>query len=548
MSTKSSIASVMAWNWVVQSLAMFKQVDPSILIGVVKKALAISDDLGKDSREVVSLRMLESMFTHGNEATIDTHSTQNAKISFDPSEQCEDVLHRILEETSEPMTESERQKWNVHPFVIHKRASLPKSPLEKVGNSFFFYAFCHKLSKKFILCIIKQLKEEILEGSHPLLASLKKRSYLENINIPENSLNTFPEVNVHFNDQTTVSKDDLASMNLRNENNKLPKSPLQNPDDVDNATRGNTEHIQRKENEIPKEPPAKGLEENTLMDHNDQTPSKNLEQNCDDLNADHGQQELTDEKCDDEMTNIAAMKEAFLNSQHTLSQDSMATIDSTEICLCMKCNNGGELLVCSSDTCQLRVHESCLGSTTTTLDKNGKFLCPFCAYSHAISMYLEAKKKTSLARKDLQAFMSSAVKHRPNKSTQTEALGQKVKGNVNGHTVRRDTEDRTPNEHKQKCNENESHVSKTHSRRCRDQKPQYTSPTIPLIRRNKLQWTMSEEGVQRFSSNNNSKGFPWKDILDFGGDVFHKSRTTIDLKDKWRNLCKGSPAKKKQRL
>lgn len=65
---------------------------------MVKKALAISDDLGKDSREVVSLRMLESMFTHGNEATIDTHSTQNAKISFDPSEQCEDVLHRILEE------------------------------------------------------------------------------------------------------------------------------------------------------------------------------------------------------------------------------------------------------------------------------------------------------------------------------------------------------------------------------------------------------------------------------------------------------------------
>ncbi|CAI9264158.1 unnamed protein product [Lactuca saligna] len=508
MSTKSSIASVMAWNWVVQSLAMFKQVDQSTLIGVVKKALAISDDLGKDSREMVSLRMLESMFIH---------------------EQCEDVLHRILEETSEPMKELERQKWNVHPFVMHKRASLPKSPLEK-------------------------LKEEILDGSHPLLASLKERSYLENINIPENSQNTFPEVNVHFNDQTKVSKDDLASMNLENENNKLPKSPLQNPDDVDNSTRGkNTEHTKRKENEMPKEPPVKGLEENMVMDHNEQTPSKNLEQNCDDLNADHSQQELTDEKCDDEMTNIAAMKEAFLNSQHTLSQDSMATIDSTEICLCMKCNNGGELLVCSSDTCRLRVHESCLGSTTTTLDKNGKFFCPFCAYSHAISTYLEAKKKTSLARKDLKAFMSSGVKHRPNKSTQTESPGQKVKGNVNGHTVRRDTEDHTPNEHKQKCNENESPMSKTHSRRCRDQKPQYTSPTIPLIRRNKLQWTMSEveilkEGVQRFSSNNNSKGFPWKDILDFGGDVFHKSRTTIDLKDKWRNLCKGSPAKKKQKL
>lgn len=51
----------------------------------------------------------------------------------------------------------------------------------------------------------------------------------------------------------------------------------------------------------------------------------------------------------------------------------------------------------------------------------------------------------------------------------------------------------------------------------------------------------------RFSSNNNSKGIPWKGILDFGEDVFHKIRTTIDLKDKWRNLCIGSPAKKKQK-
>lgn len=97
------------------------------------------------------------------------------------------------------------------------------------------------------------------------------------------------------------------------------------------------------------------------------------------------------------------------------------------------------MLVCSFDTYQLRVHKSCLGSTTTTLDKNGKFLCPFCAYSHAISTYLEAKKNASLARKDLQAFMSLGVKHRPNvagfeknKSKQTEVASQKVKVNING--------------------------------------------------------------------------------------------------------------------
>ncbi|KAI3767899.1 hypothetical protein L2E82_18328 [Cichorium intybus] len=77
----------MAWNWVVQTVAIFKQVDPSTLVGVAKKAPAIPDDLRKDSREMVYLRILESLFIHGDVATTDTHSSQNDKISFDPSEQ-----------------------------------------------------------------------------------------------------------------------------------------------------------------------------------------------------------------------------------------------------------------------------------------------------------------------------------------------------------------------------------------------------------------------------------------------------------------------------
>ncbi|KAL4558085.1 hypothetical protein LXL04_036281 [Taraxacum kok-saghyz] len=383
MSTKSSIAQVMAWNWVIQSLSSFKQVDPSTLTGIVNKAPPISDD----SREMVSLQVLESLFVHGNEPTIDTHSSQTPKISFDPSEQCEQVLHKILEETSEPMTELERKKWNVHPFVMHKRASLPRIPLQK-------------------------LKEELLEGSHPLLASLKEMSNLGDINIPENSQNgqnsqnAFPEVNVDFNDKTTVSNDDMASINPPIENNKLQHSPLDNPDHLDNSTSGITNHIKTNEHEMSIEPP---------------------ELTGQDANIDHGQQELTgqddnipnisnnepsDNDKDDEMIDIFAKKEAFINSQYTLSQDSMATFDSIEVVICMKCNKGGRLLICSSDTCQIRVHKRCLGSSRT-VDEKGKFFCPFCVYSHAISKYLEVKKKASLARKNLQVFISSGVKHRP---------------------------------------------------------------------------------------------------------------------------------------
>lgn len=112
---------------------------------------------------------------------------------------------------------------------------------------------------------------------------------------------------------------------------------------------------------------------------------------------------------DDERTDIATKKHVFLNSQCTYSQDSM-----TELNLCMKCSKGRNLLVCSSNTCPLVVHESCLGSAAT-FDVGGNFYCPFCAYSRAISEYLDLKKKASLARKDLTAFISLGSNPRQNK-------------------------------------------------------------------------------------------------------------------------------------
>jgi hypothetical protein len=39
-------------------------------------------------------------------------------------------------------------------------------------------------------------------------------------------------------------------------------------------------------------------------------------------------------------------------------------------------------------------------------------------------------------------------------------------------------------------------------------------------------------------SNVSDRRIPWKKILEFGGNVFLSSRTTTDLKDKWRNMCK----------
>ncbi|KAM3738376.1 hypothetical protein ACB098_09G126200 [Castanea mollissima] len=89
-----------------------------------------------------------------------------------------------------------------------------------------------------------------------------------------------------------------------------------------------------------------------------------------------------------------------------------------------------------------------------------------------------------------------------------------------------------------------------YSRRLRRRESYHTYPVLPpLLRRKRVPWTAEEEerlkeGVQKFTNPNDSN-IPWKNILEFGGNVFQSDRTTIDLKDKWRNMCKRSPKSKR---
>ncbi|XAR61349.1 hypothetical protein NMG60_11035028, partial [Bertholletia excelsa] len=108
----------------------------------------------------------------------------------------------------------------------------------------------------------------------------------------------------------------------------------------------------------------------------------------------------------DEQSDVARKKHFFLSSQCTFSQDTLATFNGAELRLCMKCNKSGQLLVCSANACPLVVHQGCLGSKPS-FDGSGNFYCPFCAYSRAITEYLEVKKKAFSARKNLTAFIGS---------------------------------------------------------------------------------------------------------------------------------------------
>nr|XP_043620694.1 uncharacterized protein LOC122592511 isoform X2 [Erigeron canadensis]XP_043620695.1 uncharacterized protein LOC122592511 isoform X2 [Erigeron canadensis] len=653
MAPKCSATTASVWNWVIEALASDEQVDTSTLLGLMKAAPVISGNAGNHTRELVSLRILESLFD-GNEAVVDAASAKNTKVSFDTSERCEDVLFRILHEKPKSMAKLDKEKWDVRPFLMHKRSSLPK-------------------------CVLKKLKDVIHENSHPLLASLKEKSKLVMAHICKD---TGPVID---NIQDALDNNNL-DLNPGKDKNEFKEVVWQETDQLGNSTGGTTEQTGREERQRVLERSKEEASGIKLVENdahtNSQPDRQMLHHNGENFLPDtyreyDGRHEkiTNSETFDDVRTDIAAQKAAFFNSQFTLSQlsqDSFSMTEFLEMDLCMKCNEGGQLLVCSSESCQLRVHESCLGSAFS-LDDNHKFFCPFCAYSRAISEYLEAKQKASLARKGLQAFSSFTVKRIPKKSSKkqceseknvTEAFPEMVERNGEVNTAsranncnRKSNEDNsappgtsiqvanddmhietgcldqqateltqnpipqasspkqkgkvrdTPRSNESTCStrlskrkaqyncesneegsglpnppiqdvNDDMHIETgclnkstelppspipeasgskqkveirkvqrstepiSSERSCRRKAKYICPPPIPRSRRNIIPWTKAEEemlkeGVGKYSSAMNNR-IPWNEILDFGRNVFHKGRTNIDLKDKWRNMCNRS--------
>ncbi|KAL3327146.1 hypothetical protein AABB24_037711 [Solanum stoloniferum] len=532
MATKLACTSSLPWIWVIEALASSSEIDTSLLINLVKRTPEISDDLGRNAREMVSLRVLESLFVRKNSDANSVASVPGDKVELDPSRDCEDVLRCILLEVSASNLKTatpDMLKWDVLSFIMKKRSILPK---------------CH----------LQQFKDAIVKSTNPFSTSLKERSGLELGN--------------HYRDSVTADAIDSDGFKQGHEIGGVNTRHAAPTENLDTSTQGNKNGLQENqpgstllpvkrsfnaptayEIEVnkTKATPEKSSDrcakaakkfkqdvagpiQNTVPDlissQRDGVPAescggsqsivqeRNLEddgtleangclkdgkakhaasasvlcgidssikdllpqrmssdkkfqnigsssnccaelgtssesslrviqqdsrtcgskgdldynlprdlQNGEPSNADKENIEQSREsefsgdtdEYHNESTDLASQKNDFLNLQYAQGEDSWATVDCTELNLCVKCNKGENLLVCSSDTCSLVVHESCLGSVPN-FDYKGSFYCPFCAYSRAISVYLEGKKKASLARNDLAAFICLGAGQQSKKS------------------------------------------------------------------------------------------------------------------------------------
>lgn len=302
------------------------------------------------------------------------------------------------------------------------------------------------------MLIGEQLKDTILEGIHPVAASLKENfgvDFLDKclLNLPcDGSDPTSPLLKSNEDDHGAMSAE---------ENGCLPESGIANQVVQAYLPNGNllpcsggistrcTDHVQEidaasLEMDNHRPPIKKRRMEcrvQSMKQHSVPVASNQISHGAEDehRSEDRIEDGVNDGK-DDEQTkthvenhdqqpispiigdrfeeiDLAMKSPNFLSSQGAFTRDFLAMTE-TQPNTCMKCNKDGQLLSCSGVSCSLMFHENCLGCSAS-FDDQGLFYCPFCAYSRAISEYVRAKEKVSLTRKELSRFIGGRTLDRP---------------------------------------------------------------------------------------------------------------------------------------
>ncbi|GER53375.1 RING/FYVE/PHD zinc finger superfamily protein [Striga asiatica] len=108
-------------------------------------------------------------------------------------------------------------------------------------------------------------------------------------------------------------------------------------------------------------------------------------------------------------------------------------MDWSEKHLCIKCDQGGNLLVCSENGCPLAIHEGCMGFPARFNDA-GHFYCPYCLYKQAVAESRQAREYALARKKALLAFMDEDVVGREKPSESNKGA------EANGNNYSKDSE------------------------------------------------------------------------------------------------------------
>nr|XP_027064593.1 uncharacterized protein LOC113690760 isoform X1 [Coffea arabica]XP_027064594.1 uncharacterized protein LOC113690760 isoform X1 [Coffea arabica]XP_027064595.1 uncharacterized protein LOC113690760 isoform X1 [Coffea arabica]XP_027064596.1 uncharacterized protein LOC113690760 isoform X1 [Coffea arabica] len=91
---------------------------------------------------------------------------------------------------------------------------------------------------------------------------------------------------------------------------------------------------------------------------------------------------------------------------------------------CIKCDEGGNVLICRDSRCPIVVHEKCLGFPAK-FDEMGRFYCPYCVYRRAIEEAHQAREKALSKKKALSKFLDTKMTNGDWQTQKTEISKRK---------------------------------------------------------------------------------------------------------------------------
>ncbi|XP_042445902.1 uncharacterized protein LOC122030931 [Zingiber officinale] len=548
--TSTSTSTSLAWQWVIEALARREEFDISVLGDFILKNPVLLNSAPSFVREAVSLRFLEALVNLHKENSSVWYSGRE----IDPNLSCEEVLCQQTRKFCHAARLFNLGKDRVkvfngelHNFIIQKKASFPKTFLQKLKEKILRDrcpallplmemsglpiqnksddAKCNacdgsQMAKQLEISIQENQIQQLGQGSAAQNIGdtdrfLDKNSvpkehnyqrsndFTEDIMLKRIKLNSdhhYPGIHnsVDFahgsntaasrevtsesmqcllkkngaeagivktegNDKTSIQSSFCGFLTLENSGVISPQLPFSDKIVVQEDSNGLGSHFPlessvacdvgghlKKDSSIVQQPcdenvsfqetPKNGSKEKTIAVLHEKI-CLNIQSSVAPIRDDDRTLEGLSDFGPNHYEAFATEKCYLPRLQANISDDSIG--DCTEESLCIKCNNGGELLNCSNTDCFISVHEACLKSSPQ-FETSGLFYCPFCLCDRAAIAYRKAKENYLQKRKCLSVFVGGDFARKHQKMISSTALQRKkqsienspvlVNGNSSGCT------------------------------------------------------------------------------------------------------------------
>ncbi|KAG7652661.1 Myb-like domain [Arabidopsis suecica] len=235
--------------------------------------------------------------------------------------------------------------------------------------------------------------------------------------------------------------------------------------------------------------------------------------------------------------NIFTYDNVPLKKRHYLgTSDTFRSFEPLNEHACIVCDIADDGVVpCSRNECPLAVHRKCV---ELDCEDPATFYCPYCWFKEQATRSTALRTRGVAAAKTLVQYGCSEL--RSGDIVMTRENSQLENGSDNSLPMQLHENLHQLQELVKHLKARNSQLDESTDQFIDMEKSCGEAYAVVNDQPKRVLWTVNEEkmlreGVEKFSDTIN-KNMPWKKILEMGKGIFHTTRNSSDLKDKWRNM------------